>query len=117
MKFKYREPGVRLEVGTLPSDFIADAIFNVVGVRETARLAGVSAASVSEWAHGKCVLPWSTAMRIVKAVGQEDSMWTVTLYDRVSACERLGFDFHDRLEDAQARDRRERDVAERVERE
>lgn len=117
MKFKYREPGVGLEVGTMPSDLIADAIFNVVGVRETARLAGVSAAVVSEWAHAKCSLPWSTAMRISKAVGMEDSLWCATICDRVSACERLGFDFHDRLEDAQARDRRERDVAERVERE
>lgn len=117
MKYKHREPSVGLDVGSFPSDYISDAIHNTFGVREVARLAGLSPAAVSEWARGKTMLPWSTVMRICKAVGKEEELWIATIYGRVEACERLGFDFHDRKNDAQERDRREREVAERVERE
>jgi len=97
------------------SDKISDAIRNTFGVREVARLTGLSPAAVSLWAAGKSMLPWSTAMRIADAVGHADEMWTATIYDRVSSCERLGFDFYDRANDAQERQRREREVAERGE--
>jgi transcriptional regulator with XRE-family HTH domain len=109
VKFRYKEPSVGLEVGSLPSDQIGDAIRNVKGVREVARLTGLSPTTVSQWANGKVMLPWSTAMRICDAVGHSESLWTSTLWDRVSACERLGFDFHDRTNDQPEQTRKEND--------
>lgn len=94
MRFTYREPSVALDVGTMLSDLIADAIHNIKGVREVARETGLSPTIVSHWANGKVKLPWSTAMRICESVGKVEDLWTATIYDRVVAAERLGFDFH-----------------------
>lgn len=99
MKFRYKEPSVELEPDSQPSDSIKDSIQVRIGVRETARRVGLSSTIVSQWARGRVMLPWSTAMRICDAVGHAESLWTSTLWDRVSACERLGFDFHDRTND------------------
>ena len=93
MKFQFHWPSVGLEVGTLTSDEISDAIHKV-GIREVARRSGLSPTTVSMWASGKFKLPWDSAMAIVQAVDLEEDMWLATFYERMAAAEKLGWTFH-----------------------
>ena len=104
MKFQFHWPSVGLEVGTLTSDEISDAIHKA-GIREVARRSGLSPTTVSMWASGKFKLPWDSAMAIVQAVDLEEDMWLATLYERMAAAEKLGWTFHP--EDAKTRKERE----------
>ena len=91
-------------MGTKPSDHIAEAI-RAKGIREVARLTGLSPTCVSMWASGKFKLPWDSAMSIMRAVDMEESMWSATIYDRMTAAEKLGWTF--RPEDATTKEERE----------
>ena len=104
MKFQFHWPSVGLEVGTLTSDEISDAIHKA-GIREVARRSGLSPTTVSMWASGKFKLPWDSAMAIVQAVDLEEDMWLATFYERMAAAEKLGWTFHP--EDAKTRKERE----------
>lgn len=93
MKFQFNWPGVGLDPGTYTSDEICDAIHKA-GIREVARRSGLSPTTVSMWASGKFKLPWDSAMAIVRSVDLEEAMWLDTLYDRMDAAEKLGWNFH-----------------------
>jgi len=93
VKYQFHWPSVGLDVGTLTSDEICDAIHKA-GIREVARRSGLSPTTVSMWASGKSKLPWDSAMSIMRAVDMEESMWTATIYDRMTAAEKLGWTFH-----------------------
>lgn len=94
MKFTFRWPSVQLEVGTLMGDEFGDAIHNKIGVREVARRCNLSPTTVSQFAAGKVKLPWPTMMRMAEECGIEEAVWLETLYDRMAAAEKLGWDFH-----------------------
>ena len=94
MKFTFRWPSVGLEVGTLFSDEFRDTILTKIGVREMARRCSLSPTTVSLFAAGKIKLPWPTVMSMAAECGLEENLWTATIYDRVDAAEKLGWDFH-----------------------
>jgi len=104
VKYQFHWPSVGLELGTKPSDYISEAI-RAKGIREVARLTGLSPTCVSMWASGKFKLPWDSAMAIMRAVDMEESMWSATIYDRMTAAEKLGWTFHP--EDATTKEERE----------
>lgn len=94
MKFTFRWPSVGLEVGTLLSDEFSDTILTKIGVREMARRCSLSPTTVSMFAAGKVKLPWPTVMGMATECGLEESLWTATIYDRMDAAEKLGWNFH-----------------------
>lgn len=49
---------------------------------------------MSLFAAGKVKLPWPRVMGMAIECGLEESLWTATIYDRMDAAEKLGWNFH-----------------------